>query len=219
MLLEGHHRLPVPFLTAINLGGAIKQQVKPPLRGNLRQRRFILPKIGRDWQGLALISANRVQSGRERSVKTGGVATLLKKKVYVQYMTTPENAKPKRKLKKWQITLLVILVLYVIGSLSGNNSSSNSSSTSTTTASAPKVDVGTRMACEHWRINLSNASVETTEQQIAGAQKVWKYASVSTNPEIVSSAKAMTEAMINQDSAAYLEYGSAFGSACVAVGQ
>ena len=181
--------------------------------------RFILAHSGLFWQESFLIVLNRDISGRERSVKTGGVATLLKKRVYVQYMTTPENAKPKRKLKAWQITLLVILVLYIIGNLSGTNSSTNSSSTSTTTASAPKVDVGTRMACEHWRINLSNASVETPEQQIAGAQKVWKYASVSTNPEIVSSAKAMTEAMINQDSAAYLEYGSAFGSACVAVGQ
>jgi len=133
-------------------------------------------------------------------------------------MSTPENAKPKPKLKRWQIFLLVILVLFVIGSLSGNKSSTTSSSTSTT-ASAPKADTGTHMACEHWRINLSNASVETTAQQIAGAQKVWKYASVSTIPEIVSNAKGMTEAMINQDSQAYLTYGTAFGNACQLAGE
>lgn len=132
-------------------------------------------------------------------------------------MTTPENGKPKRKLKKWQITLIVIFVLLVIAMNSGGTSSNNSSST--TTASAPRVDGGTQMACEHWRINLSNASVETTAQQIAGAQKVWKYASVSEIPEIVTYAKAMTEAMINQDSQAYLKYATAFGNACVAVGE
>ena len=131
-------------------------------------------------------------------------------------MTTPENSKPKLKLKRWHI-VVGILVLMLIGSLSGNKSSTNSSST--TTASAPKVDTGTYMACEHWRINLSNASVETTAQQIAGAQQVWKYASVSEIPAIVSNAKAMTEAMITQDAQGYLKYASAFGDACIAAGQ
>ena len=134
-------------------------------------------------------------------------------------MTTPENAKPKRKLSRLQFTLLVILFLIVIGSLSGGNETSTNNSSTSSTASAPDSDVGTRMACKHWRINLSNASVETTDQQIAGAQKVWKYASVSTNSEIVSSAKGMTEAMINQDSEAYLAYGTAFGTACQQAGQ
>jgi hypothetical protein len=132
-------------------------------------------------------------------------------------MTTPENGKPKRKLKFWQIVVLTFFILFVIAMNSGGTSSNNSSST--TTASAPRVDSGTHMACEHWRINLSNASVETTAQQIAGAQKVWKYASVSEIPEIVTNAKAMTAAMINQDSQAYLTYATAFGNACVAVGE
>jgi hypothetical protein len=131
-------------------------------------------------------------------------------------MTTPENAKPKRKLKRWQITLLVVLALLVLGRIGGNKTAIT---TTTNTASAPKVDSGTYMACEHWRINLSNASVETTAQQIAGAQKVWGYAKVSEIPEIVSNAKAMTEAMISQDSQAYLKYATAFGNACVAAGQ
>ncbi len=132
-------------------------------------------------------------------------------------MTTPENAKPKRKLKRWQITLLVILVLYVIGSVGGNKSSTNSSST--TTASAPKADTGTHMACEHWRINLSNASVETTAQQIAGAQKVNQYASVSTNPTIVEYGRKMTEDMLNGDAQAYLADGTIFGTACQQAGE
>ena len=126
-------------------------------------------------------------------------------------MTTPENAHPKRKLKFSHIVIIAFFILVVVAMNSGGSSS--------TTASAPKVDVGTSMACEHWRINLSNASVETTAQQIAGAQKVWGYAKVSEIPEIVSNAKAMTEAMISQDSQAYLKYATAFGNACVAAGQ
>ena len=136
-------------------------------------------------------------------------------------MTTPENTQPKPKLSRFQFTsllVLAVLALMIIGSFTDNNSSTTSSSTSST-ASAPDSDVGTRMACKHWRINLSNASVETTAQQIEGAQKVWKYASVSTNSEIVSSAKGMTEAMISQDSEAYLLYGTAFGTACQQAGQ
>lgn len=133
-------------------------------------------------------------------------------------MTTPENAKPKRKIKRWQIILIASILIYMVGNAVSKNASFNTSS-STTSASAPKVDSGTHMACEHWRINLSNASVETTAQQIAGAQKVWKYASVSEIPEIVTNAKAMTAAMINQDSQAYLTYATAFGNACVAVGE
>jgi flagellar basal body-associated protein FliL len=127
-------------------------------------------------------------------------------------MTTPENAHPKRKLKFSHIVIIALFILVVVAMNSGGSST-------TTTASAPKVDSGTHMACEHWRINLSNASVETTDQQIAGAQKVWKYASVSEIPEIVTNAKAMTAAMINQDSQAYLKYATAFGNACVAVGE
>jgi hypothetical protein len=75
------------------------------------------------------------------------------------------------------------------------------------------------MACEHWRINLANASVETLDEQIKHAQEVNKYASVSTNPEIVSNARAMTEAYINQDSEAYLTYATAFGNLCTAAGE
>jgi hypothetical protein len=60
--------------------------------------------------------------------------------------------------------------------------------------------------------------VETRAQQIEGAQKVNEYASISTNPTIVSSARAMTEAFINQDSEMYLSYGTIFGDTCVAMG-
>jgi len=47
-------------------------------------------------------------------------------------MNSDENAKPKRKLKKWQIVLLVITVLFVIGSLSGGNSTSDNDTTTPT---------------------------------------------------------------------------------------
>jgi len=133
-------------------------------------------------------------------------------------MTTNENAKPKRKLKRWQKILIASILIYMIGAQVANNSSTNSSSTSTT-ASAPKADTGTHMACEHWRINLSNASVETTAQQIAGAQKVNLYASVSTNPTIVEYGRKMTEDMLNGDAQAYLADGTIFGTACQQAGE
>jgi hypothetical protein len=66
---------------------------------------------------------------------------------------------------------------------------------------------------------LANESVQTYAQQVAGAQDVNKAASISEIPEIVAYGKAMTEAMINQDAQAYLEYGTEFGKACIAAGQ
>lgn len=133
-------------------------------------------------------------------------------------MTTPENPIPKKNIKKWQIAVIVVFVLFIIGQFTGSKSTPTPSSPTTTTK-VQRADTGTHMACEHWRINLSNSTVETLEQQIAGAQKVNYYASVSTNPVIVSNAKAMTEAFIQQDSEAYLKYATAFGSACVAAGE
>ena len=45
-------------------------------------------------------------------------------------MTTPENSKPKRKpLKKWQIVLIAVLVLLVIGSFTGGGDSTTSTPT------------------------------------------------------------------------------------------
>jgi hypothetical protein len=53
-------------------------------------------------------------------------------------MTTPENTAPKKKLKKWQIAIIVIFALLVIGSVAGGNTSTDSPgqispSTNTTT--------------------------------------------------------------------------------------
>ena len=43
-------------------------------------------------------------------------------------MSTPENAVPKKKLKKWQIFVIVILGLMVIGQFTGGNSSPSTQS-------------------------------------------------------------------------------------------
>jgi hypothetical protein len=135
-------------------------------------------------------------------------------------MTTPENTPTPKRPAKWQWVLMALLALVVIGQLFGGNSKTTStSSTTTSTSSIQKADTGTHMACEHWRINLANASVETLAEQIKHAQEVNKYASVSSNPEIVSNARSMTEAYINQDSEAYLTYATAFGNLCKAAGE
>lgn len=139
-------------------------------------------------------------------------------------MTNPESAEPeKAKIFNWKVVLAILFVLFLIGQFSGGTKSSDSdnssSSSSSSSSTAQKADVGTRMACEHWRINLRNASVETREQQVANAQKVNRYASVSENPDIVNNARTMTEAFLAQDGEAYLAAGTAFGNACTAAGQ
>lgn len=134
-------------------------------------------------------------------------------------MTNPEEIEPsKQRIFSWKVVLGVIVILVLIGQFSGGTKS-NDSASSTSTTSTKSADVGTHMACEHWRINLANASVETRAQQVANAQQVNRYASVSSNPEIVSNARAMTEAFLLQDGEAYLKYATAFGSACEAVGE
>jgi hypothetical protein len=136
-------------------------------------------------------------------------------------MTSPEAVEPVKKgIAKWKFILGGFLLLMIIGFFSGGSDSSDSnSSTPSAATTSQKADLGTRMACEHWRINLRNAAVETLEQQVTHAQKVNEYASISTIPEIVSNARLMTEAFITQDSEAYLTYGTAFGNACSAAGQ
>jgi hypothetical protein len=106
----------------------------------------------------------------------------------------------------------VFLTIALTGCSSGSSSSSSA-------PSKPAVDVGTHMACEHWRLNLHDADVMTDAQIIAGAQKVNDYASVSEISAIVTNAHAMTVALLNRDTQGYLKYGSAFGDACTAVGE
>ena len=55
-------------------------------------------------------------------------------------MTQPENINPKKKLKKWQIFFIFIVVLMIIGALSGGNSTST---TSNSTSSTNEVAVDT----------------------------------------------------------------------------
>ena len=135
-------------------------------------------------------------------------------------MTNPEEVEPeKKKILSWKVVLGIVVILVLIGQFSGGTKSNDSSNSSKTSTSSQRVDSGTHMACEHWRINLQNALVETRAQQVANAQKVYQYARVSTIPEIVSNARLMTEAFLIEDGEAYLTYATAFGSACEAVGE
>jgi len=136
-------------------------------------------------------------------------------------MTTPgEVETEKKRILSWKVILGIVVILILIGQFSGGTKSKDlNSSPTTSTSSTQRVDSGTHMACEHWRINLRNASVETRAQQVENAQKVNRYASVSSIPEIVSNARAMTEAFLIEDGEAYLKYATAFGSACEAVGE
>lgn len=56
-------------------------------------------------------------------------------------MTTPDNPKLKRRLKRWQIILIASILIYMVGnSLSKNASFDTASSTTSTSASTPQVD-------------------------------------------------------------------------------
>ena len=133
-------------------------------------------------------------------------------------MTTPERFEPKKNgLFTWKSILGILFIVYLVIYFAGGTKSSDSTTSTTTTSQS--ADLGTRMACEHWQTNLHNASVETMAQQIAGAQKVNQYASISTNPTIVEYGRKMAEDMINQDSEAYLADGTIFGTACQSAGQ
>jgi len=135
-------------------------------------------------------------------------------------MPTHEEEPARKPLFTWKIILGILSVVVLIGYFSGGFSGKGSgNSPSTTSGSTQKADAGTHMACEHWRINLSNYSVETLAQQIAGAQKVNSYARVSTNSKIVEFGRKMAEDMINQDAEAYLADGTAFANACQSAGE
>ena len=126
-------------------------------------------------------------------------------------------------LKTWQkfffIAVFVVFLNFIIGLVSNLTNSSSVKTFTPPTSSSLVADTGAHMACEHWLINLNNSSIETTEQQIVGAQLVNKYASVSEILTIREYGKKMVEDMINQDSEAYLADATIFGNECRRYGE
>jgi hypothetical protein len=145
-------------------------------------------------------------------------------KGYGEYMTTSENSKPKRKpLKKWQIVAIAILVLFVIGSLSGGGqqTTTSSSSSGVSEPDVPQVDLFTKRACRKWyeAINEGGKGIQTTAEIREGIKVVYEAAQFSEIPAIVDAATRQLAAITSGDVEAFGIAGNDFGNACKAAGQ
>ena len=139
-------------------------------------------------------------------------------------MTTPENSKPKRKpLKKWQIVLIAVLVLLVIGSLSGggDKTTTSNSPSGVSEPAGPQVDLFTKRACRKWyeAINEGGKGIQTTAEIREGMKVVYEAAQFSEIPAIVDAATRQLAAITNGDVEAFGNAGNDFGNACKAAGQ
>ena len=139
-------------------------------------------------------------------------------------MTTPENSKPKRKpIKKWQIVLIAVLVLLVIGSLSGggDKTTTSNSPSGVSEPAVPQVDLFTKRACRKWyeAINEGGKGIQTTAEIREGMKVVYEAAQFSEIPAIVDAATRQLAAITNGDVEAFGNAGNDFGNACKAAGQ
>ena len=139
-------------------------------------------------------------------------------------MTTPENSKPKRNpLKKWQIVLIAVLVLLVIGSLSGGGDKTtiSNSSSGVSEPEVPQVDLFTKRACRKWyeAINEGGKGIQTTAEIREGMKVVYEAAQFSEIPAIVDAATRQLAAITSGDVEAFGNAGNDFGNACKAAGQ
>ena len=139
-------------------------------------------------------------------------------------MTTTENSKPKRKpLKKWQIVLIAVLVLLVIGSLSGggDKTTTSNSPSGVSEPAVPQVDLFTKRACRKWyeAINEGGKGIQTTAEIREGMKVVYEAAQFSEIPAIVDAATRQLAAITNGDVEAFGNAGNDFGNACKAAGQ
>ena len=139
-------------------------------------------------------------------------------------MTTQENSKPKRKpLKKWQIVAIAILVLFLIGSLSGggDKTTTSSSSAGVSEPSTPQVDMFTKRACRklYEAISEGGKGIQTNAEIRAGMKVVYEAAQFSEIPAIVDAATRQLAAITSGDVEAFGIAGNDFGQACKAAGQ
>lgn len=137
---------------------------------------------------------------------------------------TETNPPPKKKLKFWQISLIVIGVLVLIGQFSGGSSgdsTTNSNSGKTSASSALEVDFVTKRACRIWRQVISEGSkgVQSYEELRAGMKEVYDVAKVSYDADIVDAATRQLAAITSGDNEAFKKAGNDFGLACESKGQ
>ena len=138
-------------------------------------------------------------------------------------MTNSENSVPKKKLKKWQIVVIALLALLVIGQLFGSsNSDTNTSSTTTvTTPKVTEVDIMTKRSCRDWYevIGEGAKGIQTDAEIREGMQKVYDVARYSTDLDIADAATRQLAAITSGNTSAFETAATDFGNACKAHGQ
>lgn len=139
-------------------------------------------------------------------------------------MTTSDNSRPKRApLKRWQIFLIIVLGLFIIGSITGGDDETLQSS-SPPVVSEPteiQVDLFTKRACRKWyeAISEGGKGIQTTAEIREGMKVVYEAAQFSEIPAIVDAATRQLAAITNGDVDGFGVAGEDFGNACKAAGQ
>lgn len=135
-----------------------------------------------------------------------------------------EASKPKKKLKIWQIALIVFGLFALIGQFTGGSETSSPSeetAVSKPAEEAEKVDFVTKRACRIWRqvVDEGSKGVQTTEELRAGMKEVYDVAKVSYDADIVEAATRQLAAITSGDVDAFKEAATDFGVACQSKGQ
>ena len=140
-------------------------------------------------------------------------------------MSQEENAVPKKKFKKWQIVVLVLIVLAVIGQFTGggDTSSTEKSIETPVATAAPELDVDmfTERACRKFREFTSEAGkgILTISEMRAEFQDTYEAAQFSEVPVITDAATRTLAALTAVDPEALSSATEVFAEACIKLGQ
>jgi len=147
------------------------------------------------------------------------------KREYFMEMSQDENAIPKKKFKKWQIAVLVVIVLAVIGQFTGGSDTSSTEKASETpvvkTAPEYEVDLFTKRACRKFREFTVEAGkgILTISEMRAEFQDTYKAAQFSEVPVITEAATQTLAALTAVDPEALSAATEVFAEACIKLGQ
>ena len=133
-----------------------------------------------------------------------------------------DKPNPKKKLKTWQIVLIVFAFFALIGQFTGESDSSNEKpAASNSTDKSNQVDFMTKRACRIWHqvVEEGSKGVQTTEELRAGMKEVYDVAKVSNDADIVDAATRQMAAITSGDVDAFKVAANDFGIACQSKGQ